>query len=500
MLSTQAETDLQEEVRQLRNENVYQKTEIDNLKLKVQALLNKLFGTGKSERIDPAQLLLLLEGLNEEIKQEADKEKEVVPGYDRTKKGDGPVARHPIPENLEVVTQEIIPAEVKLKPEAYVQIGVVETQELDLIPAKFIKRIYRRLKFKLKDELDATPIIAPLPGRLIEGGLPGVGLIVQIILSKYVDHLPLYRQEQIYKRRFGVNLSRQTMADWIRVVAENWLILIYHSIKKGLLSGDYLQVDETPIEYLDENHKGKTRKGWLWVYSHPGGDVLYDWKLSRGADSLRSFLTGFSGIVQSDGYAVYDKIAQEQRLTQIGCWAHARRKFFEAYKLGQEGAIWYLHQIGQLYKNEKYIQGEALDAATYRKEKSLPILREIRKRLEVENTTASGLKTELAKAISYTLSQWRKLIGYIDYSEVKIDNNYAEQSIRPTKLGAKNWLFIGHPEAGQRSAIIYTVVESCKRHGVEVQEYLTDVLKKLPNMTNHQARDANLTPKLWKRP
>lgn len=505
MLSAQAAIDLQCMNKQLRTQNESQKRslalkdqELAHLKRMIDALKLKLFGSGKSERVDSNQLLLLLEGLEAELKDQDPPKNKSVSGYEREEGTGQSQARHPLPDDLEEVIEELIPDEVEANPEAYEFIGVTETQELDLIPAKFIKRIIRRFKYKRKDDLDGPVLIARLPGRVIGNGIPGVGLVVQVLLSKYVDHLPLYRQEQIYKRRFGVYLSRKTMSDWVQVVAEQWLSLIYYSIKNDLLSSDYLQADETPIQCLDKTCKGKTRRGWLWVYSRPHGDLLYDWQLSRSANSLRNFIKGFSGVLQSDGYSAYDVVAKEEGLEQAGCWAHARRYFFQSWKAGQEQSLKYLYYIRELYRHEKYIREEGLEPSAYRKLKSVPVLADIKALLDSHNNIAKGVQPELYKAVNYTLSQWNKLNCYIEHDEVQIDNNYAEQGVRPTKLGAKNWLFIGHPEAGKRSAIIYTIVESCKRHGIEPQEYLTDVLTKLPNMTNHQAKEANLVPRLWK--
>ncbi|MCH6255908.1 transposase, partial [Puniceicoccaceae bacterium K14] len=251
--------------------------------------------------------------------------------------------------------------------------------------------------------------------------------------------------------------------DWIGYACETWLSIIYRFIRNGLIAGDYLQVDETPIRYLDADRKGKSHKGYYWVFGRPQGDVCFDWRLGRGKAGAEAILSDFEGIVQSDGYSVYDSACQGKPIVQLGCWAHARRKFYDAYKNGELEAARYLLPIKELYQIER---------------------------------DAYLAKSTMSSAVHYALNQWEKLIAFVDHGQARIDNNLTEQSIRPCKLGAKNWLFVGDPKAGNRSAIIYTLLECCRRHGVEPMAYLSDVLRKLPKITNFEAE--RLTPKNWK--
>jgi len=286
------------------------------------------------------------------------------------------------------------------------------------------------------------------------------------------------------------------MCDWIGYAVENWLAQIYHSIRQGLIGGDYLQIDETPIRYLDAERKGKSHRGYLWVYGRPGADVCFDWQLGRGKAAASEIVQDFSGLLQSDGYAVYDAVCRERAITQLGCWAHARRKFYEAYQHGESGAGHYLILIRELYAIEAELPEKPEEVVTLRQAKSAPVLARIKDALD-QDVDRHLAKSAMAQAVGYARNQWDKLGAYVEHGQTRIDNNLTEQAIRPTKLGAKNWLFIGHPEAGQRSAMIYTILECCRRHRVEPLAYLNDVLRRLPGMTNRQAEATRLTPSQW---
>lgn len=264
--------------------------EITYLKRQIEALKRKIFGAARSERISDAQLQLALDELQKEASEQEEVPAEVISYHRRKARREEPVAR--LPEDIEVVTEEIIPEEVKAAPEQYERIGEEVTEELDVVPMKFIKRRIVRPKFKRLGQPDAAPFVAPLPARVVPGGLPAAGLIAHLIVAKYVDHLPLYRLEKALAQRFGVKLPRQRMCDWIGYAVENWLAQIYHSIRQGLIAGDYLQIDETPIRYLDPDRKGKSHRGYFWVYGRPGGDICFDWKLGRGEGRGHAHLAG----------------------------------------------------------------------------------------------------------------------------------------------------------------------------------------------------------------
>lgn len=496
MLTLDEQVQLQQRSERLERELEQAHVENDLLRRQLRALKLKLFGSPRGETVTDEQLFLALEELKREEGEQIEAAEEII-AYTRSK----PRTREALerlPRDIEVVREEIIPEAVKKEPEAYERIGEEVTEELDIIPGRFIKRVIVRVKFKRRNAPEAVPFVAPLPGRVVPGGIPSARLVAHLIVSKHADHLPLYRLEQIFRSRFGVDVPRQRMCDWIGHAVDNWLMLIYHSIRNGLLKGDYLQIDETPIRYLDAERKGKSHTGYYWVFGRPGGDLCFDWQLGRGRAGAEAIVADFHGLLQSDGYAVYDAVCARRPITQLGCWAHARRKFYQAWKNNELAAMRYLLPIRHLYDIEADLPADDADGRVrVRREKSLPTLAAIKAQLD---TDAAQLPphSALREAVSYALGQWSKLIAYVDHGQTRIDNNLTEQAIRPAKLGAKNWLFIGHPDVGHRSAVIYTILESCRRHGVEPMAYLTDLLTRLPNLTSTEALRLDLTPAGWK--
>lgn len=461
------------------------------LNQKVQALLNRLFGR-KSEPFDSRQMELLLGELTVVKKDEDD---DPPPGSPRSRRKRR-AAKPRLPENLPTEEVHLDPEEVKADPEAYTRIGEEVTEELDVIPQQYIRRRLIRGKYVRKEKRNLPPVIAALPPRLIEGGYAGPGLLTDIVLKKYVDHLPLYRQERILRERFGIDLSRKTMSDWVWATA-NWLRPIYEHIREDLQKTGYLQVDETPVRYgLAEG--GSSGQGYFWIYHHPGSDVLYEWHTTRATACLDEMLKEFKGTVQSDGYSAYLKYAKEHEgIALAGCWAHARRKFYEALEEAPGVAGWFMNQIGLLYRLERRLKtsraGPTLRGVSRRAESRM-ILNRLEKALKIEMRRYLP-RSQLGKAIAYALGHWDRLLRYCEDGRLEIDNNLVENAVRPTAVGKKNWLFIGHPNAGERSAIIYTILESCKRRGINPQEYLRDVLSRLPSMTNQQTQE--LTPANW---
>jgi hypothetical protein len=321
-----------------------------------------------------------------------------------------------------------------------------------------------------------------------------------VLVSKYCDHLPLYRQEQIYAQRHGLNLPRQTLARWVELAAD-WLTPIYEQIRTGVLAGGYVQIDETPVKYLEPGF-GKTKQGYLWTACRPGKDVFYWWNTSRAAACLDAIVPAdFKGTVQSDGYSAYPCFAEGRKgtITLAGCWAHIRRGFYEAREESPKVSGWFLRQIQNLYRIESVLRdkkaGPALREAV-RAHQSRPIVERIGRALVRFKTNGRFLpKSLMGEAIKYALGQWAALQVYLGDGRVEIDNNLVENAIRPTAIGKKNWLFIGDADAGQRGAIVYTIIECCRRRGINPYTYLRDVLTRLPHMTNHQVQE--VTPEAW---
>jgi hypothetical protein len=297
-----------------------------------------------------------------------------------------------------------------------------------------------------------------------------------------------------------VHLPRQTLARWVALAAE-WLQPIYEHIRTGVLADGYVQVDETPVNYLEPGH-GRARQGYLWTGSRPGGDVFYRWETSRAAACLDQIIpVNFTGTLQCDGYAAYRAFANTRGagIALAGCWAHVRRKFYEALEAAPRTAGWIVRQIQHLYRIEATLRehraGPRLRAAV-RAHQSRPIVARLERVLLRLKTSGRHLpQSLLGGAMDYALGQWRTLTVYLADGRVEIDNNLVENAIRPTAIGKKNWLFVGDADAGERSAVIYTVIESCRRRGLDPYAYLREVLTRLPRMTNHQTPE--VTPAAW---
>lgn len=472
----------------LREENIVLRTQIAWLQ-------NQLFGPGKSEKLDRAQLLLKLGELE---KLAAAQPVETIT-YERTKGAKTPralpaetFAHLPVKETI-----TIEPPAVQADPTLYEKIGEERTFEVDVTPPKLFKREFIRPKYRHRLDRNRPPVVAAAPVRPVAGGYASAGLLAWIMLSKYVDHQPLYRLEQM-SQRWGATLTRQTMSDWVGLTAQ-WLEPVYRQMYRGLLASGYVQADETPVRCNDPDEKrGGTSQGWLWAISQPGGDVVFDWRLSRRHGELTSLLGDYRGVLQSDAYEAYPAFAREHAGVEwVGCWAHARRKFFEAAGERPRTAERILQLIAQLYRWEKRWDeanvGEAR-AGLRQKHFARPLywLRTIALALRKKVLPKSGL----GQACTYLLNQWEPLTAHLRHSQTRLDNNLIENAIRPSAIGKKNWLFIGHPDAGQRSAIIYSLVISCQRHGKDPLAYLKDVLSRLPAMTNRDDLTL-LTPALW---
>jgi len=506
---------LQNEVIELRAQNKklidqerFVRDEIRRLELIIASLKHKIFGK-KSETVDINQLLLelgeherqlkILEATNtqEQASVEAALKQDLHSDEARRHKS----TRIEYPESVEVIEKIEIPDHVSRDRDAYEEVGEPEvTEVIDVIPLRVIVTRTIRPKFRRKEDRTKPLVVAKVPERILKGGFAAVGLLAFIIVSKYVDHLPLHRLELIFKR-LKVIIPRQRMADWINDVAQNWLGLIYHSIRQGVLEQNYLGIDETPLRYNDtKNPKGKCGTGYVWTYVAGNGDLFYDWQMTRGNAGLFDTLNGWNGKLLCDGYGVYKSYAAKHGLSLFACNAHARRRFKEAWELGEkEGSAWYLLKYSRLFEIEREIREEGLDVSGIlekRKGESRAIFNEIRERIAVETTLVSA-NSKLKEAMDYMLRHWDDLTRYLEHAEVAMDTNAVERAIRPLKLGMKNWLFVGHPNAGKNCAILFTILEQCKQAEVNPYDYLTDVLNRLPKMSSNAEAMSALTPKNW---
>jgi transposase len=464
------------------------------LRQKIDLLVKRVFGSS-SEQLDRNQLELLAQpetaATVQAIVAAPEKERAERARKERVQR---------LPDNLPVVEEVIDPEPVKAQPEQFRRIGQEISEQLDYEPGRFLRRRVVRNKYVHKTDADLAPIIAALPERLLDRSLPAPGLLAHILVGKYCDHLPLYRQEQIYKQRHGVHLPRQSLTRWVEL-ASDWLKPIYENIRTGVMGGGYVQVDETPIDYLEPGN-GKAKQGYLWTCNKPGGDVFYHWETSRASACLDNIIpVDFKGKIQCDGYAAYRAFARGRNgaIELAGCLAHVRRKFFEAQEQSPRTAGWIMHQIQHLYRIEAELRehkaGPQLREAVRASESRMIVKRLERALIRLKSSGRFLPQSLLGIAMDYALGQWKTLEVFLDDGRVEIDNNLVENAIRPTALGKKNWLFMGDADAGERGAIIYTVIESCRRRKIDPYAYLKDVLTRLPNMTNRQIPE--VTPEAW---
>ena len=360
-----------------------------------------------------------------------------------------------------------------------IRIGEDISEKLDYEPGQF--SVERHIRGKWACKQCETVIQEPVAPHVIEKGIPTTNLLAQILISKYADHLPLHRQEQMYARA-GVELPRSTLADWVGRCGVELTPLVAH-LRQRLLEQSALHADETPVPMLSPGKK-RTHKAYIWAYattrSAPIQGVVYDFQSSRSGKACRNFLADWQGKLVCDDYQGY-KAGFANGIIEVGCWAHARRKFHELAERGESPiAEQALRYIGTLYDIERHIQEKPPDERLpIRESQSRPIVEKLRDWLINQR---SGLTdgTRTAKAIDYSLKRWDALVRYLDDGHLPIDNNWIENQVRPWALGRKNWLFAGSLRSGQRAANVMSLIQTAKINGLEPQAYLRDVLERLP--------------------
>jgi transposase len=373
--------------------------------------------------------------------------------------------------------------QVILEPEEDVtglrKIGEEITEELERIPGKLFVRQYVRPKYA-RPQSEGV-IIAELPARPIDKGIPGPGLLAQIVIDKYTDHLPIHRQLQRFERE-GIKLSSSTLTDWIGGTCA-LLEPLYETLRKQVLSTHYLQADETPIKVLDKDKKGTTHRGYHWVYHAPNERlVLFDYRVGRGREGPNEILKDFKGYLQTDGYAVYEDFDKKPGITLLNCMAHARRKFDEARDNDFARAEYVLTEIQKLYAVERRAKNEDLSAMQryeLRQEESVSILRNLKSWM-LENYKSVLPKSTIGQALRYSLERYDRLMLYTTDGQLEIDNNLVENAIRPVAIGRKNYLFAGSHNGARRAAMLYSFLGTCKTNGVNPFEWLRTTLEKIP--------------------
>lgn len=359
------------------------------------------------------------------------------------------------------------------------KIGEEVTEELERIPGKLFVRQYVRPKYARRH--GEGVVIASLPARPIDKGIPGPGLLAQIVIDKYTDHLPIHRQQQRFERE-GIKLPSSTLTDWIAATCA-LLEPLYEALKQEVLSSNYLQVDETPIKVLDKKKKGTTHRGYHWVYHAPLKRlVLFDYREGRGREGPEELLDGFIGWVQSDGYAVYEQLKRKE-ITLLNCMAHGRRKFDEAKDNDFARASYVLTEMQKAYAIEREAREQGLSheqRLQLRQEKAVPVLTALKSWM-IENYKAVVPKSPIGQALHYFLERWDKLMLYTTNGMLEIDNNLVENAIRPVAVGRKNYLFAGSHNGAERAAMLYSFLGTCKLNDINPFEWLRSTLDQIPN-------------------
>ena len=374
------------------------------------------------------------------------------------------------------------------------KIGQEITEELERIPGKLFVRQYVRNKYVKPN--GETIVIGELPDRPIAKGIAGPGLLAQIVIDKYVDHLPVYRQVQRFERE-GMKLPISTLADWISGTCD-LLEPLYELHRKQVLSMDYIQADETPIKVLDKAKKGTTHRGYYWVYHAPLSRlVLFDYREGRGREGPGECLRDFKGYLQTDGYAVYDDYENRAGITLFHCMAHARRKFDEALENDKELASHVLTQMQKLYALEQTGRDQSLSVEelySLRQQQALPILESL-KTWMMDAYSKVIPQSTIGKALSYSLHRWDKLCLYTQDGRLRIDNNLVENAIRPVAIGRKNYLFAGSHNGARRAAMLYSFLGTCKINNINPFDWLKDILSRMPSHSVNKLQE--LLPNNW---
>ena len=470
--------------------DAYRKDRIKVLEAQIAAMNRAMFGR-RSEQLDPAQRQLFEETLEEDIvamQTELDTLKATPPSPRRQPR------RQPLPEHLPRVDVRHDPASCACTQcgHALTPMGEDVTEQLDCKPAEFFVR--RHIYPKYACRACETVTAAPSEASVVERGRAAPGLLAHVLISKYADHLPLYRQQQIYQRS-GVELARSTLADWTGAAGVA-LVPLVAAMKTDLMRRAVVHADETPVALLDPG-AGKTARAYLFAYCATDGPpiTVFDFCASRSGEHARRFLGAFGGHLVVDDYVGY-KALFTQGITEVGCWAHIRRLFFELHAAKASAhAEPALRQITELYRIEAEIKGlDPPERLARRQRDARPLLDAFKQWIDHLSVSASP-NSGLAKALAHTRKRWPALVRYVDDAALPIDNNPVERSIRPVAVGRKNWLFAGSKAAGERAAAIMSLIATARQNGHEPYAYLKDVLTRLP--THPDRHIADLLPHRW---
>ena len=459
----------------------------------------KLLGP-RSETLSDLQLELLAEEEPGVSRQEVEAEarREPLPKTPRRERAPHP-GRQRLPDNLPRV-EEVIPCteqNCQACGAATTLIGYDQSEQLDVEPARYFVRVVKREKRVCRACQPGTVQMPELAPRIVEKGLASDRVVIQTVMAKYCDHLPLYRQAVMLEREAGLEIGRATLDGWVMRVGE-LLEPVVAAMRQDVLRAAYLQADETILPVQMHDRRGADHQAYLWQYGQPGGETVFDFRLGRSRDGPRKFLGQWDGILQTDGYSAYDGVGGP-KLVHVGCWAHARRKFVDAVKVNPKDpeAVKMVLRMDALFVVDRQARQQQVsleERLALRREHAESWAEEIRQECVALSKIALP-KSALGQAAAYTLHMWPRLRRCFDYAQVELSNNLVENSMRPVALGRKNWLHVGSAHAGPKVAAILSVVESCRRMRVPVKDYLLDVL---PGMSRRKlAEVAQLTPARW---
>jgi len=483
--------------------------ELEYSKLKNQILEEKLrlqriakYGPG-SEKLSGLQLELLEQepGVsNTEVTAES--ERDALPPTPEKKNRRNHPGRQTLPADLPHVERVIActpeqcscgscGAETKV-------IGYEVSEVLDVKPAEYFVQVTKREKRACKTCEEQGVAMAPLPVRIIAKSLVSDRIIIDTIVGKYANHNPLYRQSVIFLRDAGIDISRATMCGWVMTVGE-MLAPVVGAMRRELLAGSYIQADETTVDVQMHDRRGKNHQAYLWQYGTPGGATIFDFRMGRGRDGPASFLDKFEGILQTDGFISYVSGVGGPKMVHAACWSHSRRQFIDAIKLNKLDAdsIRIVELMDKLFAIDARARDEKMNHSerhALRQQEAPPLLDKIHAQILALSKNVLP-KSAAGEACTYTIKLWKKLTRFLEYPELELSNNLAENSMRGVALGRKNWIHIGSQQAGPRVAAILSVVESCRRLRIPVRDYLNDIL---PGLANRSIQElADITPAKW---
>jgi transposase len=456
-----------------------------------------------SEKLNDAQLQLLEEepGVsNLEVAAESEREPLPAAAPLHPRRNRQHPGRQSLPANLARV-ERVIPCSPEQSRcthcgEPTVIIGYEQSEQLDVEPAKYFALVIKREK-RGCGCCHRGVVTAPAPARIIEKSLVSDRVVIDTVIAKYCDHLPLYRQSAMLERETGVEISRATLDGWVMTVGQ-LLIPLTAVIRGELLRGGYIQADETTVDVQTHDQRGQNHQAYLWQYGRPGGGVVFEFQMGRGRAGPKGFLEGFEGILQTDGYIGYEKVGGP-KMVHVACWAHSRRGLFEAHELAPSETVAreIVELIDDLFAIDRMARERGYDFAARHKlrlEHAPKLLGTIKEKLEAAQQHALPA-SKLGKSVAYVLGLWPRLEKFLQHPEVELSNNLAENSMRGVALGRKNWIHIGSPMAGPRVAAILSVTESCRRLGIPIREYLTAILPGLADVRIQKLAD--LTPAAW---